>query len=1003
MYRKSTLFIMASSSLKQTLTFIVLLTYTMLSQAQTHYPAGLGNDNLAIWLDANTLTEANGTPIQTWADLSGNNRNATQANTGIQPTLISNALNGNATLRFDGVDDFMQLGAIPAFDNNTSFTTFTVFQSLNTTNKSAIFYSDYNTNVPRWGLYTNEDTNPILANYIFFEAIDGTSNNIFKRYQHFVTGSDTPPSPYVLATGVWNGTSGNNTQLLELYRNTGIDSEFSEGVITAPSASPGTHSNTTLGAFPNGTNFLEGDIAEVIIYDMVLNKVQRELVENYLMAKYNLPNLGTVYYQPPAPTQYIKGISGIGRGGASSQTTASSEGLRIQSGITANDFLSGDGSYLMYGYQSINNQLVTQNLPSSSISNRWQRDWYLDFTENPTGNLEFTFDFSEGGVALTPSGTYVLLYRAAQSGDYEVVAISDDIVNTDQVVFNLDITELGDGYYTLGTYIKPPGSGNALAFDGINDFVEMPNNAQVNFGTGSFTIEAWVKTTDADAVLFETEGDGNRVRLRITGGSLEAVIDGSLGTFTLSGNTINNDKWTHIALVHTMGTGNSVLYINGVDVAGNNITDVGNTDTNDSWFIGRAAGGGDFFNGQIDEIRIWNRARLESEIRERMCSFLKSTDLNYDDLVLYFPFDETASEPTALDLINVQTATLSGFDFNGTTSGWRTSGARIGDYSTFNYGATAISNYNPAETPLNDQLSVAIATGGTPIAIHLYYVEGEPNVRTMPVCVTDFDGTGYWGVFIVGDGSYVYEATYLYDPMSININFEVNLELIFRENNASTAWQCAAPAAITFNEAANTIRITGLTGTELLMAGPDGALPINLLSFEVNQYDENSLRLDWVTASETNNAYFDLERSADGQTFETVTRIDGQGTTLERTAYTWIDAQPLSGENYYRLKQTDFDGIFSYSNIVYYDFTQAWQVSTYPNPTQSKLYIRSSEQLSEKVTLGLFNQQGQQVQTWQLAKDSAEYEISLEGLPQGVYFLKTFNSAYPLSTKIVKY
>ncbi len=547
---------------------------------------------------------------------------------------------------------------------------------------------------------------------------------------------------------------------------------------------------------------------------------------------------------------------------------------------------------------------------------------------------------------------------------------------------------------------KPPGAGNALAFDGVNDFVELPNNAQVNFGTGSFTIEAWVKTTDADAVLFETVGNGNQIRLRITGGFLEGGITGSSGTIILNGERIDNNKWTHISLVYNSES--SALYVNGVRTETSS-TNAGNTNTNASWFIGRAAGGGNFFNGQIDEIRIWNRARLEGETRARMCSFLKPTDLNYSNLVLYFPFDETASQTTALDLINAQTATLNGFDFDGTDSGWLTSGARIGDYSTFNYGATAISGYNPAETTLNDNLSVAISSGGLPIAIHLYYVEGEPNVRTMPVCVTDFDGTGYWGVFIVGNGSYVYEATYIYDPNSININFQIDLELIFRENNASTSWQCAAPTNITFDANDNRIVIRGLTGTELLMAGPPGSLPISLLSFEVNRHDKNSLRLNWVTASETDNEYFDLERSADGLSFESIARIDGRGTTIERTAYTWIDTQPLSGENYYRLKQTDFDGTFSYSSVVYYDFTKAWQVSTYPNPTQSKLYLRSSEQLSEKVTLGLFNQQGQQVQTWQLAKDSLEYEISLEGLPQGVYFLKTFNSAYPLSTKIVKY
>ena len=81
------------------------------------------------------------------------------------------------------------------------------------------------------------------------------------------------------------------------------------------------------------------------------------------------------------------------------------------------------------------------------------------------------------------------------------------------------------------------------------------------------------------------------------------------------------------------------------------------------------------------------------------------------------------------------------------------------------------------------------------------------------------------------------------------------------------------------------------------------------------------MRLDWSTASERNNDYFTIERSASGQDFEEVARVDGAGNSVSTVNYTDRDPWPLPGTSFYRLRQTDFDGTTSVSNMVPVSYT----------------------------------------------------------------------------------
>ena len=93
------------------------------------------------------------------------------------------------------------------------------------------------------------------------------------------------------------------------------------------------------------------------------------------------------------------------------------------------------------------------------------------------------------------------------------------------------------------------------------------------------------------------------------------------------------------------------------------------------------------------------------------------------------------------------------------------------------------------------------------------------------------------------------------------------------------------------------------------------ALPVTLLYFEAKSV-ENSVDIAWTTASEINNDHFIVERSIDGSTFNEVTKARGAGNSSNVNEYSATDYYPASGLSYYRLKQVDFDGAVSYSDIV---------------------------------------------------------------------------------------
>lgn len=154
-----------------------------------------------------------------------------------------------------------------------------------------------------------------------------------------------------------------------------------------------------------------------------------------------------------------------------------------------------------------------------------------------------------------------------------------------------------------------------------------------------------------------------------------------------------------------------------------------------------------------------------------------------------------------------------------------------------------------------------------------------------------------------------------------------------------TTWDQSMPTGVAGSTVAGPHSVTksGLTSfSPYILVSALTPLPIELISFTAN-LNVDAVALNWITAAEVNNDYFTVEKSLDGLSFEEVLKVDGAGNSTGIIDYFDIDRNPYVGISYYRLKQTDFDGKTSYSNIVPVEYNPNGDptISLFPNPTNA--------------------------------------------------------------------
>ncbi len=178
-------------------------------------------------------------------------------------------------------------------------------------------------------------------------------------------------------------------------------------------------------------------------------------------------------------------------------------------------------------------------------------------------------------------------------------------------------------------------------------------------------------------------------------------------------------------------------------------------------------------------------------------------------------------------------------------------------------------------------------------------------------------------------------------------------------------------------------------------------LPIKLFSFKAEVIFQ-LVELKWCTVSEYDNDFFSVERSKDGNHWEQIGEIvSGAGRSSQLINYSLLDESPQAGINYYRLRQTDLDGSYSFSSIeaVKVDKQSTSEFDVYPNPFEEVLMLHTTIK-NELNGLKLFSFDNTEVTSQMVTIKHSEYERKLifKNLPSGIYLLKSTNSM----KKIVK-
>ena len=267
----------------------------------------------------------------------------------------------------------------------------------------------------------------------------------------------------------------------------------------------------------------------------------------------------------------------------------------------------------------------------------------------------------------------------------------------------------------------------------------------------------------------------------------------------------------------------------------------------------------------------------------------------------------------------------------------------------------------------------------------------HPNI----VSSTNYLGR-YWSIEPTGITNPLYNVEYSYSSGDI-FGSEA---FLFPAKYNSGGWQSCIESASnamigngSVNAGTNTLTWSGITTfSEFTAIGNGTALPIELLEFSAEPADK-VVNLQWITSSEINNSHFTVERSTDGVTFSKVLEMPGAGNSNTIRTYKAVDESPAMGVSYYRLKQTDFNGDFTYSEWVVVNFTGNEEISlqsVFADRSTGNVFIRCNNPENQKVNVQIFDSGGKIIHSSNQMSSSSNWNgtVNVGNLSKGTYVVR---------------
>ncbi|MCB9500284.1 MAG: T9SS type A sorting domain-containing protein [Chitinophagales bacterium] len=232
------------------------------------------------------------------------------------------------------------------------------------------------------------------------------------------------------------------------------------------------------------------------------------------------------------------------------------------------------------------------------------------------------------------------------------------------------------------------------------------------------------------------------------------------------------------------------------------------------------------------------------------------------------------------------------------------------------------------------------------------------------------------------------DLDFRYIDNSVELNYVSEME-INAYNWDSNSWHFVSS---NIDTNMNWISVPGLKALGTFSFGAGSLLPVSFLGFDVQLINNRIAELKWETATEINNDYFTVQRSSDGLIFEDLGIIQGAGNSTSIIKYEYLDAEPLVGLSYYRIKQTDFDGQYDFSPIRSIIRSPENELSIFPNPLKGDQLSFSG--VSDLCNFQLFDLSGKLIYESELAPNSnnSTINIYIDNLVAGFYRYRISNS-----------
>jgi len=284
-----------------------------------------------------------------------------------------------------------------------------------------------------------------------------------------------------------------------------------------------------------------------------------------------------------------------------------------------------------------------------------------------------------------------------------------------------------------------------------------------------------------------------------------------------------------------------------------------------------------------------------------------------------------------------------------------------------------------------DLATITWGAGGTvPTSVSLKYYSG-----TNPLEWTrTYKGNFYYVIEATGGTGYSYDILLYYDHALIgNITSESAIVMSKRPTGAG-AWTFPGSSD---NAVSNSVSATGLSSfSEFTITDDASLLPVEFIELKA-VYRNQQVELGWITMNETNTAYAELQRSADGRNFEPIVRIQAAGNSDARQYYSYNDKLAVPGVNIYRVRMIDADSTFRYSNVATVKISETPALFIYSNPvSDGQFRIRCSR----NVQVTVYDLTGTVMFRQQL--NAGAYVIPVASWHKGLYYLKGESEVIPV-------